>query len=61
MGRECTGLPSRELKRQALRRVADWWAEASLSMRVVLITDGNLPFMALGLPHMTTASPFPMI
>jgi hypothetical protein len=51
LGCECAGLPSQELKRPALGRTAGWWAKAPLSARVVLITDGNLPFVALGLPH----------
>jgi hypothetical protein len=33
-------------------RGADWWAKAPLSAKVMWISDGSLPFEALGLPSM---------
>jgi hypothetical protein len=51
LGRECASLPSWELKRPMLGCMAGWLAKAPLSVRVLLITDGNLQFVALGLLH----------
>jgi hypothetical protein len=50
-GRGCAGLSSRELKHPASGRGADWWANVPLSAKVMQISDGSVPFVSLGLPH----------
>jgi hypothetical protein len=46
----------RESERSILVCAAGWWAQASLSMKVALITDGNRPSVALGLPRMISCT-----
>jgi hypothetical protein len=50
-GRGCVGQLPREPRRPILVRVDDWWAQALLPMRVVLVADNNSSLTALGLPR----------